>query len=512
MAVNKRLLVLNVCASYVRTLVSIGLTLFSVRWLIAALGAQDYGLYFVVGGLATCLSFFNAALQAGASRYFSFAMGQNSEEVRLWFSTSFYIHLVCALSVFVLAVPVYFISFRVWLVIPFDRVDVCKLVYWTSVASTCFSIVNVPFSSIFVARQRIFELTFMQTLNTVLLFALAWTLLRLNGDRLAFYAVGGLAIHLVIYMVQALRCLTTFQEARVVPFVRLPFCRFKSMLTFSFWTLSDALAFMARGQGLQLLFNRYGVGGLNASYSVANQLSAQTNVLSGAVTAALAPGIVAQYGSGDVQNAGSWCLRMCKLATMLALVVFIPLFCEADYIVKMWLVTPPVHCANLVRAMSITYLVTQFVTGGNTLIKATGVIGGYTRVTAVCYILSLLVSVALIPLGVCIENAIYVFMASTIGYAIATLFFACGFPGFLFYEWLVRVFLPGIGIALVAAVASLGLRFFMEDSFLRLIFVGCGAIIMTLSFSWSLMFSQQERGIVVQKFLHLVRGVICGIP
>ena len=41
----------NMIASYGRSLFSIGLGLFSLRWVLEALGASDYGLYAVVGHL-----------------------------------------------------------------------------------------------------------------------------------------------------------------------------------------------------------------------------------------------------------------------------------------------------------------------------------------------------------------------------------------------------------------------------------------------------------------------------
>ena len=64
----KRIL-LNIFATYGRSLLNVICGLFSVRWAIEALGAIDYGLYGVVGGLVVFIEFFNifaSSLESGS--------------------------------------------------------------------------------------------------------------------------------------------------------------------------------------------------------------------------------------------------------------------------------------------------------------------------------------------------------------------------------------------------------------------------------------------------------------
>ena len=86
-------MLVNTIVSYSRTVVSAILILFSNRWVLAALGFSDYGIYQLVGSLIVIVTFLNAVLSGGASRFFSFAMGESEEEVNNWFNVSLLVHL-----------------------------------------------------------------------------------------------------------------------------------------------------------------------------------------------------------------------------------------------------------------------------------------------------------------------------------------------------------------------------------------------------------------------------------
>ena len=80
MTQNRRIL-LNVVASYGRSLFGIACGLFSTRWVLMALGETDLGLYGVVGGLALFVSFFNIQFSLAISRYFAYSIGQDRKSV-----------------------------------------------------------------------------------------------------------------------------------------------------------------------------------------------------------------------------------------------------------------------------------------------------------------------------------------------------------------------------------------------------------------------------------------------
>ena len=67
MTANRRIL-LNIVATYGRSLYVLVLGLFTARWALQALGQVDFGLYGVVGGLTAFIVYLNGILSGAMSR------------------------------------------------------------------------------------------------------------------------------------------------------------------------------------------------------------------------------------------------------------------------------------------------------------------------------------------------------------------------------------------------------------------------------------------------------------
>lgn len=499
MAVNKRLLLLNTSVSYLRTAINIGFSLFTTRWLMNALGVEDYGLYFVVGGVISFLTFINTALSSGSQRFFSHSMDVGVDVVRKWFTASFVIHASCAFVILILSIPAYFIFFKYVLSIPACRRDACIIVYWCSVLVSCGCVVNTPFNAMYVAKQRIFELTLMSLILTLGGFSLTYSLFYVKADRLITYVILIGLLNYFVFIVQGVRSFCLFKEARLISFRSLSRYDFWEMISFSGWTFVDSLSFMLRGQGIQLIFNRFGTSALNAAYSVANNLACHTNILSGALTGAMSPGIISQYGIGDVKGAGFWSLRTCRLATVLALLVFVPMYLESETIVKLWLVTPPEYTVGFVRVMAVMYLVTQFVTGGKTLISARGKIGLYETCVSAFYLSAVILAWVIVKIGLPVHYAVICYLVSTVGYAVVTMVIACQIPGFEFGRWIRTNLIPGVGVLVVAMAVGRYVGGWVAHPLERCIVVTCATSCTIGALAGKLMLTAEERELLFKR-------------
>lgn len=495
MGVNKRLLVLNTLCSYTRTVLSVALSLFTTRWIINALGANDFGLYFLVGGLVGCLMFINSALAASVQRFLSCSMDRGQGEVRVWFTTSFYIHLCCALLVVVVAIPFYFIAFKYFFVIPPERLVTCKIVYWTAIASGFAGIISAPFVAMFTAKQRIFAMTLLQMLYTVAMFVLAYALLFVSGDKLLFYGLTIMGINFVNYIVRIVWCMRAFSEARIG---NLSLCKGKwqCMLTFSWWNLLDTLAFFVRNQGIQIVFNRYGSNDMNAAYSLGNQLAGQTNVLSSAVCDSLAPGIMAQYGAGDTRGATTWCIRACKASVVLSLFIFIPLYLECDYVLKLWLITPPAFACAFMRAIIISYLILQTITGCSILIKAQGNIARLEMFISLAWLSGLGTAILVPLLGLDTRWAIWGIVVAGVFYVLGVLLETRRLTEFRVSIWLRRVIAPCFVAFAVGMSAAYTISHLMSPSFIRLILSTVVSVTLVAGCAWLIVSDACERNLV----------------
>ena len=504
MAVNKKLVLLNTCVSYLRTALNVFVSLFTTRWVVQTLGVEDFGLYSVVGGVVSFAAILNGALSAGSYRFMAYALGQDERDVTKWFSASFYLHFACALVILMISVPLYFFAFRVLFAIPDLRIEACQVVYWCSILVTCSLVLNAPFVAMFTAYQRIFEVTLINLMNTFLMFAFAFSLRYVSFDKLAYYALGCTSIHVLVYLIQIVRTFYAFKAARILSVSKVERSRYVKLLSFSWWSLLDSIAFLTRNYGIQLIFNRRASVGTNAAYSVANQLSSQSLVLSGAMTAAMSPGIISQYGSGDVKGACEWALRVCRFATILAMLVVVPLFLECRFVFDVWLVSYPPIAIDFALVMIGMYVITQLVTGLNTLIRAKGQIARYQIMTAVSYISGVMLALVVVTLGLRAEFAIYGVATSTVFYAIATLAECQRLALASIKSWLQSVFVPGVLVLLTAFFCTKIFMMLLRPSWWRMSLVILFGDLLVLSLSWMLYFSQDERQYVLWRIRKLI--------
>ena len=72
-----------------------GITLYSTRLVLSALGSVDYGIFNLIAGIILMLSFLNTAMATSTQRYFSFHQGRNdAEKQHMVFTNSFLLHLI----------------------------------------------------------------------------------------------------------------------------------------------------------------------------------------------------------------------------------------------------------------------------------------------------------------------------------------------------------------------------------------------------------------------------------
>ena len=69
---------INTIVQYTRLVLNLVIALVSVRIILNSLGASDYGVYDVVGGVITLLGFLNSSLSQTSIRYLSVSLGEKN--------------------------------------------------------------------------------------------------------------------------------------------------------------------------------------------------------------------------------------------------------------------------------------------------------------------------------------------------------------------------------------------------------------------------------------------------
>lgn len=498
-------LILNTAATYTRSVIGLGLALFSSRWVLNGMGQIDYGLFSLVGSVLIFIAFLNSVMAASASRHFAYAIGQgDTVEVNRWFNAAFSIHLCLAI---ILTLVGWVVGEQLIIhvfTIPQERIAVCQQVFRISLVSLFTGMLAIPFVAMFRAKQRIAELSLWDMLHSILNFVLAYCLMQTAGDRLLFYAVGMTAILVFYHSGQMVRAVVGFQECAFVIRQWFDRKRLKEILSFAVWNLIGSLGATLRDQGSAVLLNLYFGPKVNAAYGIAKQVSAQTGQLAGAMLGAFSPEITSREGRGDRAGMLDLSLRASKFGTLLVLVFLVPLMVEMEYVLRLWLVAPPQYTASLCRLILCTFLLDRLTTGYMLAINAHGRIAGYQATVGLALVLTLPLAWLFLHLG---------YEPPSVGIAFVLTMFVCSLGRVLWAQhllkapirrWVVRVVLPCAITGALSTAAALLPWYFFPSNFFRLVLVTGSSLTVYLFTIWFVAFDSKEREFVRQNIQRLV--------
>lgn len=377
---------INVFATYAQTLVSIVVGLFTVRWVFSALGKDQFGLFSVVGSIISFASIFNGVMTNTNSRFFAYAIGESrangkeygEQELNKWFNTSISIHLIMGIILCTIAYPLglYLISNK--LSIPIDLLDTSKIIFKISILTMFFTIMNVPFHAIYTAKQLIFVRNISNIIQTLLCAAEGWFILNYSGNRLIIHSVLTAAIIILIYSTMAFLAFYSFKECHINIHDWFNKKRLKKILSYSSFSIFGSIGNTLSGPGINLVINAFYGTTINALISIGHTISAKTNVLSDAVTRAVAPEITSRIGANDLENAKKLSLDVSFFSTALCLIILIPIMFYMQPLLVLWLKNPPLGASELTIIMLINSLVLSSTSGYMMLVHAYGKIKIYS--------------------------------------------------------------------------------------------------------------------------------------
>ncbi len=499
-------IVLNTAATYTRSVIALALSLFSSRWIFNGLGQIDYGIFSVVGSLIIFVVFFNNLMATSTGRHYAFAIGQgSSEEVNRWFNAAFSIHLGFAVILTIMGWPVgeYFIAHV--LNIPAERLATSLSVFRVSLISAFVGMIAIPFTAMFTAKQRITELAAWGLLQTLLIFMLAWCLKYVTCDKLLFYAICMVVILLFVQLIQISRAISVFKECKFDRGMWFDKKRTREIFSFAGWNLIGNLGGMLRDQGSAILLNLFFGPKANAAYSIANQVSNQTTQLSGSMMGAFMPEIISSEGRGDRQRMLDLSLRACKFGAILVVMFAVPLIIEMDYVLKLWLINPPMHAALFCQLILFTFLIDRLSGGYMLAVHAHGKIAAYQSTIGCVLVFTLPLAWIFLKLGFSPPSVGIAFAITMIIITMGRVFWVRHLFGVTVKKWLQSVLIPSSIVMGTATLGAIIPSLYLPSSFTRVIFTIVGSVCFYALSVWFFALDHKERIFFKQNIKYFAR-------
>lgn len=332
---NKRI-AKNTIIVYLELFVTMAVNLLTARFVLQALGASDYGLYNVVGGVIAMFTFISNSMSRTTIRFLNYEMGRSGGDVNRIFNQSNVLHILFAVIIFILleSIGVYYITN--YLNVDAGKEEDAMFVFQVSTIVTCIGITNVPFRSIFIAHERFMEVAIVDILNVLVKFLLVISLLFYRGNALRFYAL--------------LMSVTTFLSFIIYHWwaahnwpgivrwhLQKDWHSYKDQLFFSNWNLLKTASMVARNQGAAILINLFFGTAINAAYAIAYTVQQQIIHFVGKFDAAVAPQITQNLGAGNVERAVYLASHTCRMCVLLMEIAFWGLYVELEFVLSLWL-------------------------------------------------------------------------------------------------------------------------------------------------------------------------------
>lgn len=385
---------------YAKMGITMFISLYTTRLILNSLGATDFGIFNIVGGAIAMLGFLNAAMASATQRFMSFAEGEgNKDKQKSIFNVSVVLHLLISLLVGIALLVAGYFFFNGILNIPEDRIFAAKVVYGSLIVSTMFTVMTVPYAAVLNAHENMLYYSIVGIVESVLKLTVAFVVVYTLSDKLIIYGILMACIPLITMSFMRVYCHKHYEECSFKPQIYWHKGLMREMTSFAGWSLSSTSVIMISAYGQGIILNHFFGVVLNAAQGIASQINGQLQVLSSNMLKALHPILGKSAGANNKELLLKSTMLGAKYSTALYLLVAIPIFIEAPYILRIWLKNIPEWTIIFVRFQLIkSFIEFQFTTLPGA-INAIGRIKKYTIGSCISNIMQLPVIYLLFKLG-----------------------------------------------------------------------------------------------------------------
>ncbi|MDR2039820.1 MAG: hypothetical protein LBQ60_18005 [Bacteroidales bacterium] len=404
--------VFNTGILYAKMLITAGVTLYSTRVILNALGASDYGIFNLIASAVVMLSFLNVAMSTATQRYLSYQQGtKNFSMQKKIFSNSWILHIIIGFIIIIILQIAALFLFNGFLNIPEERISAAKAVYHFMTATVFFTVLSVPFTASLNAHENMLWIAIVSIVEAVLRLVIALSLICfVQYERLIFFGLFMACISLISFLLYAFYCLKKYDECDI-KIHHIDRTLMRELGSFAGWNLVGTFSGLGRNQGFAIVLNLFlGTIG-NAAYGIAQQVSGQLNFFSATMLRALNPQIMKSEGANDRQRMLRLSMMASKFGFFLLAILAIPCIFEMSSVLELWLGNIPEYTVIFCSFMLISVMTDQLTIGLTSAIQATGKIKSYMIIVGSIKLLILPSAYVLLRLNYSIMTVLIVYVS-----------------------------------------------------------------------------------------------------
>lgn len=487
---------MNTAFLYVRMLVVMGVTIFSSRIILQGLGASDYGIYNVIGGVVSMMVFLNSALNASTSRFLTYELGLgNVEQLKKTFSAALNLHISVALIVLVICetAGVWFLYNK--MEIPDNRLTAAFWILQFSVVSMAINYTQVPYNAALISHENMSVYAYVGLYEAVSKLLIAYLIKVSPIDRLVFYGLLLMLNTMAIQFFYRFYTKKKYEECRFRLIKDKPL--YKKLLSYSVWDLFGGMAGVSQNQGVNVLLNVFFGPTVNAARAISFQIQSAVKMFINNFLTAVRPQVVKSFAENNYDRMYGLTFKAIKFSLLIMMALVIPIIFEIDYILDIWLGdTYPPETSLFAKIILISALFDVIEVGQNMAFHAIGRIKTGNVVCGTIMILSLPISYVFLKLGFPSYVPFIVVIITNVINEVLTLLIMKSYIDFSIKELLLKTYMPVISVFTITVVIPFTICKSFDSNTLRF-FTNLLLIEITLALtSWLIVATKDEKNLI----------------
>lgn len=421
--------------------------------LLQELGIEDFGIYNIVGGIVSLLSFLTGALASSSQRFFSYELGKNNGNISNYFSMTMIVYFILSIVLVIISqtIGLWFIYEKIN--IPSVRFSAAITVYQVSVLTFIISIMAAPFNALLISYEKMKLYSLIGITIVIIRLLLVISLIYIDADKLIVYSIISLFLSFISFLLPFYFCKKQIKDVKFkIVWSRK---RFNELLSYSGWNLFGSLSAVGFNQGVNILINIFFGPTVNAARGLAVQVNSAILGFTTNINTAINPQIIKRYSSNELESMLGLVKNGSKYSFLVIGFISIPILFNTEYILSIWLTEVPEYTVSFIQLIIIDSLVCGFSAPLMTSVQATGkikyyqiIVGGLLLLNIpISYFLLIKYSNPLIPLLVTIALSFIAFNAR--------LFFTRSLIGLGIRDFYLNVVIKSIVTILISISANL---------------------------------------------------------
>jgi len=489
----------------IRMFIILIIQLYTTRVILATLGIEDYGIYNVVCGFVTMFTFLSTAMNNGIQRFYNFEYGRNGE-IGLQNVYNAAIRVQCSLALILVAIiegiGLWYIQIK--MVIPPERLSIALWVFHSSVMSLVLVMLQVPYSAVVIAKERMDFYAIVSVTNSALVLLLSFLIRYSSFDHLLLYGWSLTTIQLLILL--AYRVYSKRLTAILVLHKTYDRQLLRSMMGFSGWNVFGAFGGILREQGANMILNLFCGPIVNAARGIAAQVNGGFQGLVSNLTVAVRPQVTQSYARGDVERTMSLTYSISKLSCFAFYMFSYPILIEIKYVLHLWLGNNvPEHTSAFVVLVVFGSFFANLNSAVSGVVHSSGKMKWYQISGAVVNLCTLPFMFIVLSLGYTPEVALCVSFLFQFLTQLTALIVLKSIVNYSLKTYSLRVILPLIMVVALSCIPPFFLQSIIQEGFVRFVIIILFSFIEIALVTYLVGLSTSERNLIktmVKEMLH----------